>query len=187
MRNVLFLALWIAAVGMSARVDGSGAATAVAQAPQAAQTTQQAQIDKGRVAVPRVCIGCHQAGGGIGRMLEVRDRSAEEWRETVYRMIGRGAQVLPDEIEAITAYLASSTRRSRPQGAPASAAQGEAATEGTTILERRCQRCHDLQTATTKPASDEWPAVIDRMITLGAVVTGAEQQALIAYLGGLKK
>lgn len=153
----------------------------------AAQSSQQSQIEKGRVAVTQICVGCHANGGGIMRMLEVRQKSEEEWRETVYRMIGRGAQVLPDEIEPLTAYLASTTRRVRPQGAPATTTQAGPGTEADAILARRCQRCHDLETATRKPASEEWPAVIDRMIRLGAAVTGAEQQTLIAHLIGLKK
>lgn len=183
MRNILLLTLWIVVVSMTARIDGNGTAASVAQGTQGGQ---QAQVEKGRVAVTQICVGCHGAGGGIMRMLEVREKSAEEWRETVYRMIGRGAQVLPDEIEPLTAYLASSTRRGRPQ-APATTTQGQPETEATAILARRCQRCHDLTTATTKPGSEEWPAVIDRMIRLGAAVTGAEQQTLIAYLAGLKK
>lgn len=173
MRNILLLTLWIV-VGWPAASVG-------------AQSSQQSQIEKGRVAVTQVCVGCHANGGGIMRMLEVREKSAEEWRETVYRMIGRGAQVLPDEIEPLTAYLASSTRRGRPQVAPATTPQDQPGTEANAILARRCQRCHDLVTATTKPAAEEWPAVIDRMISLGATVTGTEQQTLIAYLAGLKK
>jgi cytochrome c2 len=183
-RKILLLTLWILVVSMTARIDGNGTAASVAQG---AQGAQQAQIEKGRVAVTQICVGCHGAGGGIMRMLEVRERSADEWRETVYRMIGRGAQVLPDEIEPLTAYLASSTRRGRPQAAPPTTAQDQPGTEANAILARRCQRCHDLTTATTKPAAEEWPAVIDRMIRLGAAVTGAEQQTLIAYLAGLKK
>jgi len=184
LRTILPLTLWIVVVWMAARIDGSGTAAPVARG---AQSSQQSQIEKGRVAVTQVCVGCHGNGGGIMRMLEVREKSAEEWRETVYRMIGRGAQVLPDEIEPLTAYLASSTRRGRPQAAAATTTQGQPGTEATAILARRCQRCHDLETATTKPAAEEWPAVIDRMIRLGATVTGTEQQTLIAYLAGLKK
>lgn len=183
MRNSLLLTLWILVVSMTARIDGNGTAASVAQG---AQGARQAQIEKGRVAVTQICVGCHGNGGGIMRMLEVRQKSEEEWRETVYRMIGRGAQVLPDEIEPLTAYLASSTRRGRPQTAPATTQAGPG-TEADAILARRCQRCHDLETATRKPASEEWPAVIDRMIRLGAAVTGAEQQMLIAHLTGLKK
>lgn len=182
LRNILPLTLWIVMVWMAARIDGSGTAAPVAVG---AQSSQQSQIEKGRLAVTQVCVGCHGAGGGIMRMLEVREKSAEEWRETVYRMIGRGAQVLPDEIEPLTAYLASSTRRGGPQAAATT--QGQPRTEANAILARRCQRCHDLERATTKPASGEWPSIIDRMITLGATVTAAEQQTLIDYLAGLKK
>jgi cytochrome c553 len=173
---------WIVLISIVAGIEGTAVA---ARLPVVAQDSQQAQIEKGRIAVTQVCVGCHGAGGGIMRMLEVRERSAEEWRETVYRMIGRGAQVLPDEIEPLTAYLASSTRRGRPQASATT--QGQPGTEANAILARRCQRCHDLETATTKPASGEWPAIIDRMIALGAAVTAAEQQTLISYLTGLKK
>ena len=163
-RNILLLTLWIV----------------VAPLPVAGQDAQQAQIEKGRVAVTQVCIGCHGAGGGIMRMLQVREHSVDEWRETVYRMIGRGAQVFPDEIEPIAAYLATSGRRGRPLAA-------SPAGEGNAVLTRRCQQCHDVEKAATKPASEDWPAVIDRMITLGASITPAEQKTLIEYLAGLKK
>jgi cytochrome c553 len=168
-RNILLLTLWIVAV--------------CAPVARGAQSAPQSQIETGRVAVTQVCIGCHGAGGGIMRMLEVRTRSADEWRETVYRMIGRGAQVLPDEIEPITAYLVASAGRRRPQ---ASSAPGAGA-EATAILSRRCQQCHDVERATTKTTPEEWPAIIDRMIKLGAALTPAEQQTLLAYLAGLTK
>jgi len=168
---------WIVVLGIGAAIEGTAVA---ARLPVAAQDAQQAQIEKGKVAVTQVCVGCHQGGGGIMRMLEVRTRSAEEWRETVYRMIGRGAQVFPDEIEPMTAYLVATAGRGRPQtSSPAAGADA--------ILARRCQQCHDLERATTKPTSEDWTTIIDRMITLGASVTPAEQQTLIEYLAGLKK
>jgi hypothetical protein len=95
-------------------------------------------------------------------------------------MIGRGAQVLPDEIEPLTAYLVASAGRGRPQASSPGA-------EASAILARRCQQCHDIERATTKPASEDWHTIIDRMITLGASVTPAEQQTLIEYLSGLKQ
>lgn len=152
--------------------------------PVAGQSSQQPQIEKGRVAVTQVCVGCH---AGIMRMLEVREKSAEEWRETVYRMIGRGAQVFPDEIEPLTAYLVASARRARPQAGAATTNQGRLGAEANAILARCCQQCHDIERATTKPASEDWHRIIDRMISLGASVTLAEQQTLIEYLTGLKK
>ena len=39
-----------------------------------------------------------------------------------------------------------------------------------------------------KPASNlDWETVVDRMVTLGASVTPAEQQTLLEYLNGLEK
>lgn len=176
-RIILPLGLWIAVAWTAADLHGTGMG---AQVPAAGQSSQQAQIDKGRVAVAQVCVGCHGAGGGITRMLEVRKRSTEEWRETVLSMIARGAQVLPDEIEPITAYLVATAGRGRPQTSSPPA-------QANAVLARRCQQCHDLERATTKVASEDWRTIIDRMITLGASVTPAEQQTLIEYLNGLKK
>ena len=186
------LALWMAVVWMAAGLEGTAMAPRVAGATQASTA---ADVEKGRVALTQVCQGCH--GGGIMRMLEVRKKSADEWRDTVYRMIGRGAQVFPDEIEPITAYLVATAGQGRPPatsaegGRPRSAAaagQEPQDAEATAILARRCRLCHDLAKATTKPASAEsWDAIIDRMVILGAAVTPAEHQTLSAYLTGLKK
>ncbi len=153
---------------------------AVASRALAGQAPSQAQIEKGRVAVNQVCVTCHI---GLNRMLEVRKKSADEWKDTVYRMIGRGAQVYPDEIDAITAYLATGTGRGQPQGGRAATNQGGgAADEATAILARRCQQCHDLERARIKSASGDWNTILDQMVTLGASLTAAERQTLIAYL-----
>jgi len=188
------LALWMIVVWMAAGVEGTAMSPRVAGA---AQASTAADVEKGRVALTQVCQGCH--GGGIMRMLEVRKKSADEWRETVYRMIGRGAQVFPDEIEPMTAYLVATAGQGRRpatsavpsaeggRSRPAAAGQEPRDAEATAILARRCQLCHDLAKATTKPASTEsWDAIIDRMVILGAAVTPAEHQTLTAYLGGLK-
>jgi len=189
------LALWMMVVWMAANVEGTALSPRVAGATQASPA---GDVEKGRVALTQVCQGCH--GGGIMRMLEVRKKSAAEWRDTVYRMIGRGAQVFPDEIEPITAYLVATAGQGRPPatsavpaaegGRPRSAAAGQEPldAEASAILARRCRLCHDLAKATTKPASAEsWDAIIDRMVILGASVTAAEHQTLSEYLAGLKK
>ena len=102
------LALWMVVVWMAAGVEGTAMSPRVAGA---AQVSPAGDVEKGRVALTQVCQGCH--GGGIMRMLEVRKKSADEWRDTVYRMIGRGAQVFPDEIEPITAYLVATAGQGR--------------------------------------------------------------------------
>lgn len=187
------LAVWMVAVWAAPGVEGTSGAPRVLVPVQAAPAPQ-ADIEKGKAAVTQICVGCHD-GGAIMRMVAVRKKTADEWRDTVYRMIGRGAQVFPDEIEPLTAYLTATggqLPRQPAGGAPAAAGRRGRAAEATTaaadgdataILARRCQLCHDLAMATKKPATAEsWGSIIDRMVKLGAPVTPAEHQTLTAYL-----
>jgi mono/diheme cytochrome c family protein len=80
-----------------------------------------AQIEKGRVVVAQVCTACHTT---LGRMLQVHKQTREQWRDLVFFMISRGAQVMPDEIDAVTAFLVSTSGRDRP--APRSSGQPDA-------------------------------------------------------------
>jgi mono/diheme cytochrome c family protein len=69
------------------------------------------QVEKGRVVVAQVCTTCHTT---LGRMLQVHKQTREQWRDLVFFMISRGAQVMPDEIDAVTAFLVSTAGRDRP-------------------------------------------------------------------------
>jgi len=62
----------------------------------------KAQIDKGRAVVAQVCTTCHTT---LGRMLQVHKQTPEQWKDLVYFMISRGAQVMPNEIDAVAAFL----------------------------------------------------------------------------------
>ena len=76
-----------------------------------AQRSDDPQIEKGRVVVAQVCTTCHTT---LGRMLQVHKQTQEQWRELVFFMISRGAQVMPDEIDAVTAFLVANSGRERP-------------------------------------------------------------------------
>ena len=82
----------------------------------AAQTTptpvngESPQIARGRLVVAQACTTCHTT---LGRMLQVHKQTAAQWKDTVYFMISRGAQVMPDEIDAVAAYLADTSGRAR--------------------------------------------------------------------------
>src|SRR5215208_7110095 len=69
------------------------------------------QIEKGRAVVAQVCTTCHTT---LGRMLQVHKQTREQWRDLVFFMISRGAQVMPDEIDAVTAFLVANSGRERP-------------------------------------------------------------------------
>lgn len=135
---------------------------------------QTAQIEKGRQVVAQVCAACHTT---IVRMVQAHKQTAEQWKDTVYFMISRGAQIMPDEIEPVVAYLASAGGNS-----PQTRGRTQEA-DGSAILQRNCQQCHELAVASKKLDSEDWDAVITRMTTYGARLTPADRQKLIEYLG----
>jgi len=189
--RILFLAagalvLWVAAADL-----GRGL---LAQASASATSDKQAQIEKGKEAVGQTCAACHAP---ILRMAAAQKQNEEQWKDTIYSMIGRGAEILPDEIEPMAAFLADTSARGGPAEAQAGGgggrggrggqqpAGGEAA-DGRAVLQRSCQQCHDLTQATTKLPSEDWTAVIAKMTGYGVRLTPADQQKLIEYLNGLK-
>ena len=176
--SMLSRIVWILLVWMSVEYQRAGMA---APGPMTSQSNEELQMEKGRQALGQTCVPCH---GNIMRVIQLHKKSADEWRDTVYSMIGRGAQVLPDEIEPVTAFPAANGGRK-----PTEALGGRLPeAEGKAILERRCQRCHDLAVATKKPASDNWQTVVGRMmIAYGVAVTPTDQQKLIDYLNGLAR
>jgi mono/diheme cytochrome c family protein len=76
-----------------------------------AQSDQAAQIEHGRQVVAQVCTTCHTT---LGRMLQVHKQTPEQWKDLVYFMISRGAQVMPNEIEPVAAFLAATAGRGGP-------------------------------------------------------------------------
>ncbi len=149
-------------------------------------TAQSERIEKGRQVVAQVCATCHTT---IVRMVQVHKQTADQWKDTVYFMISRGAQIMPDEVESVVAFLAA-TAGNNPQpgrGDRAAAAGPGPQTpdaDGGAILQRTCQQCHELATASKKLDSEEWDAVVTRMMTYGARLTPADRQKLIEYLKG---
>lgn len=189
-KRVLSLMVWNLLVWISA-TQLCGGLAAQAQVPANTQSDQQAQIQKGRQVIGVVCVACHT---NILRMVQVHKKSPDQWKDTVYSMIGRGAQIMPDEIDAVAAFLAANAGSNRETNSQTSSGgrtgrgeqQGPDA-EGRAILQRTCQQCHDMATASTKLPSEDWNAVIAKMMTYGARLTPADQQKLIDYLNGLAK
>jgi mono/diheme cytochrome c family protein len=184
-RRILSLVVCNLVVWLSAAPESRGLA---AQVSASAPSDRAAQIEKGRQVVAQVCGTCHTT---IVRMLQVHKQTAEQWKDIVYFMISRGAQIMPDEIEPVTAYLAA-TAGSNPQATQTSGrgrgdvgGSGQTAeADGPAILQRNCQQCHELAVASKKLESEDWSAVITRMMTYGARLTPPDRQKLIEYLGG---
>jgi cytochrome c5 len=91
---------------------------------------------------------------------------------------------MPDEIEAVTAFLAATAGSNPGRPATGGAGQQRPDADGRAILQRTCQQCHELATASKKLDSEDWNAVVTRMMTYGAKLTPADRQKLIEYLKG---
>ena len=115
-RRILSLMVWNLLAWIAA-AQLSGGAAAQAQAPAKIQSDQQAQIEKGRQVIGEVCGSCHT---NILRMVQVHKKSPDQWKDTVYSIVGRGAQVMPDEIDAVTAFLTANAGSNRETNAQAS-------------------------------------------------------------------
>lgn len=162
-----------------------GLVGAVTAAPTAglAQSNEQLEIAKGREAMGRACTGCHRNVLGV---VGFQRKSREQWRDTVYSMIGRAAQIFPEEIEPIAAYLTANFGPDSPPPVQAGLAEPLPDTEGRSILLESCQQCHDLAMATViTGAQDDWNTTVSRMISYGATVTPEEQATLVDYLNSL--
>ena len=61
-----------------------------------------AQEMNGPAMVSELCTKCHN----LDEVVRLR-QNRDEWTNTVYSMIARGAPIFPDEIEAIIDYLSS--------------------------------------------------------------------------------
>jgi mono/diheme cytochrome c family protein len=174
----VFVSIFVMSLTIAAGAQSSPAASG-----------DQAQIEKGRQVVMQACAACH---ANIGAMLQGYRQSPERWRSTVYYMISRGAQVMPDEIEPVIAYVvATATGPVRTQAGRGGGGRGggnanaelSVGGQGRAIFDRACVQCHDAATASTKMPSETWDDVVRRMVSYGARVSSAEQQTLLGYLG----
>jgi mono/diheme cytochrome c family protein len=185
-KRTLFLLVWNLMVWSVAIHFSQGIASA--QSSPSVTAEQQAQIAKGRQVVAQTCAACHTT---IQRMVQVHKQSVDQWKDTIYFMISRGAQIMPDEIEPVAVYLAATggTAAGGPRAGGGRGGGGPQAAEGDgrAIHQRTCQQCHELATASTKLATEDWSAVVARMMNYGAKLTPADQQKLIEYLNGLAK
>jgi cytochrome c5 len=168
-----------------------GAALSVKALPQAraenptAKQESRAAGDEGREVFGKSCLSCH----GM-KEVSIQKKDAARWKESVYSMISRGAQIEPSEIEPLVSYLASaygpdspaaSAGRAGATNKSSAAEQALPAGEGRAILAERCATCHALGlVAASHKTKGEWTKAIDRMIRLGAKLSSAQEKLTLA-------
>ncbi len=142
--------------------------------------SSEADVEKGREAFGQVCVNCH----GLSKSAILR-KDSERWRGTVYSMISRGAQLMPDEIEPVIAYLSATYGPDSPPpnlGDDGSQAQVLPEGPGRAILVRSCFQCHAVDLVVqSRKAEREWKDTVARMVGHGANITSQEQEVLLRY------
>jgi len=153
----------------------------LAPGPAVSQPFALLQAPEGNEIFGLACTGCH----GL-RETQLQRKTADQWRNTVYSMISRGAPLLPDEIEPLTAYLAATygTDSPPPSSGGVSSQGGTALPEGPgrSILVGNCASCHGLELPLNLRKSEaDWKRTISRMVDFGANLTPQEQEILAKY------
>jgi len=131
---------------------------------------------EGRDLVVAACTQCY----ALAPILVGREGPAG-WKQHVYNMVLRGAQLTPSEADTVIRYLA--THFGPGAAAPAKVAITLPAGPGKDLVETRCAACHDLErVAIVKRPRQHWPAIVANMVDRGATATPEEARAIAAYL-----
>src|SRR5882672_7155248 len=140
-----------------------------AAAPLRAQSPGALPQGDGRDLAATACSQCHS----LNVLMAGRDGPVG-WKNHVYNMVLRGAQLTPREADTVIQYLAANfgPGAQMPAAAKAVALPGGI---GKDLVETRCATCHDLErVAGVKRPKRDWPAVVANMVTRGAVATPEE-------------
>ena len=121
------------------------------------------------------CTTCHDLTG-----IEPGLYPADDWRETISRMLGYGLNISDDDVETIVNYLGSSPDAAGDSGAGPAIDEAAAAD----LINSSCTTCHDL-TAVERGiySADDWRETVSRMMGYGLNISDDEFDLIVTYLG----
>jgi mono/diheme cytochrome c family protein len=132
----------------------------------------------GREAVAGICSQCHS----IRAVTQLRE-GATAWRHQIYDMIGRGAQVRPDEIEAMVTYLTANFGPGIPFPGQTPSQVQLAHAPGSDLVTAKCSLCHGVdRVIAAKRSRGQWDTIVKKMTYLGAPVTADQAKTIVTYL-----
>jgi cytochrome c5 len=134
---------------------------------------------KGKDLVATMCIGCHDLNTAVSKRGTTND-----WRDTVNKMVERGAQIPSADAAVIVTYLGEY------YGATAAAGQPTATLPdgpGKDVLMNKCFQCHN-QAMWNDLRQDRraWEGVLFRMVGRRALWTEEEINAMADYLARVR-
>lgn len=136
----------------------------------------------GKEVFAKICSGCHELDLATGQK-----KTKDQWKETVDRMIGYGAEVTKEQSDQIVNYLAANF------GAPADApkANADAALDakvmpegpGKQIILRECTTCHAPDHFVKyRHTNEEWQTIVTRMGQRAKLTSKDDLDAIQHYL-----
>ena len=132
----------------------------------------------GREIVAVACTQCHAPGP----IVQIR-MSEKGWRQEVQNMVLRGAQIGPADLDAVSSYLATNFGPGVPFPGPTPPPVHLAGGTGANVVEGGCVLCHGLdRIVDTKRAAAQWPAIVHRMVEIGAPLDDDQTKQVIDYL-----
>ena len=150
---------------------------------------------EGKGLVLGTCTQCHSLNPVV-----FQRKTAAQWEHTVQDMSMRGAQIRPDELAPITAYLARHFGPGAPSLTASDGKQGGTRTAssphnqqsvptdlpegaGKALVLSACTGCHAIDMITDQGKDKSgWQASVKDMIRLGAKLRPEEELAVVAYL-----
>jgi len=163
------LAALLLAVAVTAQAQTSGAAPPV--------RANALPPGEGRDLVAVACSQCH-----VLNVITSMRNGQTGWRDHVYNMVLRGAQLTPREADTVLDYLVANFGPG--QQLPAAKAVALPSGPGKELVETRCGICHDLERITAvKRGKREWNDVVAAMFARFGTGAPDEAQAIASYLG----
>ncbi len=132
----------------------------------------------GREIVSVACTQCH--GPNVFTQLRMGETA---WRNQVYDMVLRGAQIGPDDIDTAVKYMVASygpgVAFPGQQPVQVTLADGQAKS----LVEGGCALCHGLdRVVATKRSKGEWQNIVNRMVYFGSPISGDQVSSVVDYL-----
>jgi mono/diheme cytochrome c family protein len=163
---------------MMARLHLAVALAALVGFPAAAQQAQpQLPPGEGRDIFATACTQCH----GLQTVVQIRE-DADAWRNQVYDMVLRGAQLTAPDVDKVVDYLATNFGPGinvPPATMPVALPDGQ----GKDLVEAHCVVCHGLdRVASAKRSRADWGNILARMNYFGASLSPDETKTISAYL-----
>lgn len=142
--------------------------------PAHAQTAPTLPQGEGRDLAAVACSQCHT----LAVLMAGRDGPVG-WKNHVYNMVLRGAQLTPREADTVIQYLITHFGPGAPTPPAAALPNGP----GKELVETRCAVCHTLERVTiVKRQKGDWETIVAKMYERWGQSAPDEVQAISAYL-----